>query len=60
MSFFERVWRLLGDDIQYQFRNMVGSRSYQLSDTDIRDSILEELAAIFSDSGKDISDYRLP
>jgi hypothetical protein len=58
--FFEKVWRLLSDDIQYQIRDTVGERSYQMSDEDLRDCLLDELSTIFSKSGHNIRDYNLP
>jgi len=59
-AFFEKVWRLLADDIQYQVRDMVGSRSYHMSDSDIRDSVLDELSTLFSNSGRSIREFNLP
>lgn len=59
-KFFEKVWRLLADDIQYQFKDMLGDRSYQMSDDEIRDSILDELATLFSNNGRNIRDFNLP
>jgi hypothetical protein len=59
-AFFERVWRLLADDIQYQVRDIVHNKDYHMTDTDIRDSILDELAALFCNNGRSINEFRLP
>jgi len=58
--FFEKVWHLLSDDIQYQIRDTVGERSYHMSDEDLRDCLLDELSIIFSESGHNIRDFNLP
>ncbi|XP_066374762.1 uncharacterized protein [Miscanthus floridulus] len=50
-AFFEKVWRLLADDIQYQFRDIVGHKNYQMLDSHIRDYLLDELSTIFAKSG---------
>ena len=59
-SFFQKVWQLMVDDIQYQLRDMVHDRRYQMPENDIRDSLLDELATIFSKSGRNIRDFSLP
>jgi len=59
-AFFDRVWQLLSDDIQYQLRDILGDRSYRMSDRDLKDSLLDELSAIFSNSGYNIRDFNLP
>lgn len=59
-AFFDRVWRLLSDDIQYQLRDVLGDRSYHMSDQDLRDSLLDELSTLFSKSGCNIRDFNLP
>jgi len=58
--FFDRVWRLLSDDIQYQLRDILGDKSYHMSDRDLKDSLLDELSIIFSKSGCNIRDFNLP
>jgi hypothetical protein len=50
-TFFDKVWRLMSDDIQYQLRDILGDRSYHMSNTDLKDSLLDELATLFSKSG---------
>lgn len=59
-AFFDKVWRLLIDDIQYQLRDVLGDRSYHMPDDDARDCLLHELAALFSRSGCNIRDFNLP
>ena len=59
-SFFEKVWRHLSDDIIYQYRDMVGDPNYAVPDSRTRDFLLDELAILFSQSGKNIVDYNLP
>jgi hypothetical protein len=59
-AFFEKVWRLLADDIQYQFRDIIGDPNYQMPDANTRDYLLEELASIFAENGSSIRDFNLP
>jgi len=59
-TLFEKVWRHLADDIIYQYRDMIGDPSYQLPDSMARDYLLDELSALFSQSGKNITDFNLP
>jgi len=59
-TLFEKVWRHLADDIIYQYRDMIGDPNYQLPDSMARDYLLDELSALFSQSGKNITDFNLP
>ncbi|XP_066384732.1 uncharacterized protein [Miscanthus floridulus] len=59
-AFFEKVWRLLADDIQYQFRDMIGNQNYQMPDNDIRNRLLDDLTALFAKSGSNIHNFNLP
>ncbi len=34
-AFFEKVWKLLVDDIQYNFREMIGHSTYQMTDNEL-------------------------
>lgn len=52
--FFEKVWRLLADDIQYQFRDMIGNQNYHMPEDDIRNHLLDHLTDLFSRSGSNI------
>lgn len=36
-AFFEKVWRLMVDDIQYQFKETIGNQSYVLPETTLKD-----------------------
>ena len=56
-AFFEKVWRLLADDIQYQFRDMIGNQNYQMPDSDIRNRLLDDLTALFAKSGSSIHNF---
>jgi hypothetical protein len=42
--FFEKVWRLLADDIQYNMHRVLSHETYQMSDTDLQDQLLEATA----------------
>jgi hypothetical protein len=59
-DFFEKVWQLLADDIQYQFRDIIGDPTYQMPETNARDYLLEELASIFAQNGSNIREFNLP
>jgi len=59
-AFFDKVWRLLSDDIQYQFRDMIGNQNYQMPDNDIRNRLLDDLTALFAKSGSNIHNFNLP
>ncbi|XP_066316344.1 uncharacterized protein [Miscanthus floridulus] len=59
-AFFEKVWRLLADDIQYQFRDMIGNQNYQMADNGIRNHLLDNLTALFAKSGSNICNFNLP
>src|SRR6266498_2491801 len=53
--FFEKVWRLLADDIQYNFREMIG-----MTDIELRDHLLDDISTLFIKSGSNIRDFNLP
>ena len=59
-TFFEKVWRHLADDIIYQYRDMIGDPNHVLPDSRLRDYLLDELCALFSQSGRNITDFNLP
>jgi hypothetical protein len=59
-TLFERVWRHLADDIQYQYRDMIGDPNYQLPDSRTRDYLLDHLSVLFAQSGKYIEKLNLP
>lgn len=59
-AFFEKVWKSLADDIQYQFRDMIGNQEYQMADDDLRDRLLDDLTTLFARSGGNIRNFNLP
>ena len=59
-TFFEKVWHHLADDIIYQYRDMIGDPNHVLPDSRLRDYLLDELCALFSQSGRNITDFNLP
>src|SRR5438105_1000053 len=59
-TFFEKVWRLLADDIQYNFRAMIGHSTYQMTDIELRDHLLDDMSTLFIKSGSNIRDFNLP
>ena len=59
-AFFEKVWKLLADDIQYRLRDILGNTEYEIPETDLRDSLLDELSALFARNGVRMRDRNLP
>ena len=59
-SFFEKVWRLLADDIQYNARQLLNHPSYQMSDEALKNQLIEELTTLFNRRGSRIQDFNLP
>ena len=59
-SFFEKVWKLLADDIQYNARQLLNHPSYQMSDEALKNQLIEELTTLFSRRGSRIQDFNLP
>ena len=59
-TFFEKVWHHLADDIIYQYRDMIGDPNHVLPNSRLRDYLLDELCALFSQSGRNITDFNLP
>jgi hypothetical protein len=58
--FFEKVWKLLTDDIQYNMCQVLNHPNYQMSDSELRDHLLDNLATLFSKRGSNIKDFKLP
>jgi hypothetical protein len=58
--FFDKVWRFLTDDIQYNVHQTLNHQSYQMSDTDLQDEVLERLGTLFNKRGRRIDDFSLP
>jgi hypothetical protein len=59
-TFFEKVWQLLADDIQYNMRKTLNLPSYQMPINEIRDHLLDKLSILFNKCGSNIRDYNLP
>ncbi|WVZ63152.1 hypothetical protein U9M48_012810 [Paspalum notatum var. saurae] len=59
-AFFEKVWRLLADDIQYRFQDLIGNGQYRVPETDLKDFLLDELSVLFARNGARIKDHNLP
>src|SRR6266498_5146133 len=55
--FFDKVWRLLTDDIQYNFREVIGHFTYQMTDTELRDHLLDDISTLFLKNGSNIRDF---
>jgi hypothetical protein len=58
--FFEKVWRLLADDIQYNMRQILNHPTYDMSDGDLQDHLLDTLGTLFNRRGTNINDFKLP
>ena len=59
-AFFEKVWKLLADDIQYRLRDTLGNPGYELSETEVKDYLLDELSTLFSKNRARMRDCNLP
>ncbi|CAD6243026.1 unnamed protein product [Miscanthus lutarioriparius] len=59
-AFFEKVWKLMADDIQYRFREIIGNNQYQIPDVELRNHLIDDFASIFSSNGARIRDRNLP
>jgi hypothetical protein len=60
LLFFEKVWKLLIDDIQYNTRQVFNHEIYHMSGTDHRDQLLETLATLLNKRGSNITDFNIP
>jgi len=59
-AFFEKVWRVLADDIQFQIRESIGNPRFYIPDNSPKDLLLDDLATLFSKNGGRITDHNLP
>jgi hypothetical protein len=59
-AFFEKVWRLLADDVQYRFRESIGNSQYHVSDSELSNFLIDDLSALFAAKGARIRDHHLP
>jgi hypothetical protein len=57
---FEKVWKLLTDDIQYNFQKMIGHPNYRMTNTELKDHLIENLTTLFYKSRSNIHDFNLP
>jgi hypothetical protein len=58
--FFEKIWKLLTDDIQYNMRRVLNHPTYQMSDNDLGDHLLDTLGDLLNRRGCNINDFNLP
>jgi hypothetical protein len=59
-KFFEKVWRLLADDVQYNMRQKLNHQGYQIPDPDLQNEVLRNLSDLFDKQGRSISTFNLP
>lgn len=59
-EFFQKVWRLLADDIEYNFRKALNCPNYQMPDNELKEHLLDKLTTLFNKSGGNIEDFNLP
>jgi hypothetical protein len=59
-TFFERVWKLLTDDIKYNFQNVIGHPDYRMTDIELKDHLIYSLTILFYKSGGNINDFKIP
>jgi chromosomal replication initiation ATPase DnaA len=58
--FFENVWKLLTDDIQYNMHQVLNHPNYQMNENELRSHLLDTLGTIFNKRGTTINDFNLP
>ena len=59
-AFFEKVWRLMADDIQYQFIENINNKSYTIPESTVKDFLLDDLTTLFARNGGNIRDHNIP
>ena len=59
-SFFEKVWKLLADDIQYNMRKTLNHPAYQMEEHQIKDNLIDQLTVLFNKCGGNITNHDLP
>jgi hypothetical protein len=57
--FFDRVWKLLADDIQYNIQKALNCPNYQMPENDLRNELLDRLSVLFNKGGGIIQDFNL-
>ncbi|KAM0861062.1 hypothetical protein ACQ4PT_046137 [Festuca glaucescens] len=58
--FFEKYWTYLAEDIQHRIRCSLHDASYTVPVDELRNMLLDELAAVFAKNGGNILDNALP
>ena len=59
-AFFEKVWRVLADDIQYRLRDNMGNPEFHVCDEDLRNYLLDDIHALFQRNGAKMWEHALP
>jgi hypothetical protein len=58
--FFQKIWKLLTGDIQYNIRQVLNHPTYQMSENDLQDHLLDTLGDLLNRRGRNINDFNLP
>jgi hypothetical protein len=58
--FFQKIWKLLTDDIEYNIRQVLNHPTYQMSENDLQDHLLDTLGDLLNRRGRNINDFNLP
>ncbi|CAD6259972.1 unnamed protein product [Miscanthus lutarioriparius] len=59
-AFFEKVWKVLADDIQYRLRDNMGNPEFHVCDEDLRNYLLDDIHALFQRNGAKMREHALP
>jgi hypothetical protein len=59
-SFFEKIWKLMTDDIEYNIQRALSCPKFQMTDNELKDELLERFTILFNKSGGNIHDFNLP
>jgi hypothetical protein len=51
---------LLTDDIKYNFQNVIGHPDYRMTDTKLKDHLIDSLTTLFYKSRGNINDFKIP
>jgi hypothetical protein len=58
--FFQKIWKLLTGDIQYNICQVLNHPTYQMSENDLQDHLLDTLGDLLNRRGRNINDFNLP
>jgi hypothetical protein len=58
--FFKKIWKVLADDIQYNMRKVLNYPTYQMTENQLKDHLLDTLDSLFGRRGSNINDFNLP